>query len=376
MRVLLAAGGTGGHINPALAIAEIVKKRVPNAEFLFAGTPNGMESELIPKAGYNFAEIKVSGFQRKLTPKNIKRNVDAVGHLLTADRRSGEIIKGFQPDIVIGTGGYVSGPILRKAAKMGIPTVIHEANAFPGVTTKILSKLVDRVMLTVEEAKEYLDKTVQWEVTGLPVRSGITKKTKAEARRELGFDDNLCILSFGGSLGAGKINETMCDVIEWHTKNALEINHIHGFGGNGKATADRKGFVETLEENGVDIKSKRLKISEYIHDMPTCMAAADLVICRSGASTLAELEAAGKASILIPSPIVAGNHQFYNAKVLEKAGGAVLIEQKDVTSDLMISTIKDFYEQPNHLKTMSKNTAALNIPDVDERIMRIIRSVL
>ena len=177
MKVLIAGGGTGGHINPALAIASIIKEHEPNAEFLFAGTPSGMEAKLIPDAGYNFASIKVKGFQRKITLKNIKRNCDAVLCLFTSDKRVGEIIKDFNPDIAIGTGGYVSGPIIRKAAKLGIPTAIHEANAYPGVTTKLLSKEVDKVMLTVEDAVKYMDKNIDYVVTGLPVREGIAKKT-------------------------------------------------------------------------------------------------------------------------------------------------------------------------------------------------------
>ena len=205
MKVLLAGGGTGGHINPALAIASIIKERRPDAEFLFAGTPNGMEARLIPEAGYNFAPIKSAGFQRKVTLKNIKRNCQALYYLAASGPRAKAIIKEFQPDIAIGTGGYVSGPIIRMAAKMGVATAIHEQNAYPGVTNKLLAKEVDKVMLTVKEALDYMDNGVNYTITGLPVRKGIALKSKFQARRELGFDNELCILSFGGSLGAGCI---------------------------------------------------------------------------------------------------------------------------------------------------------------------------
>ena len=370
MKVLLAGGGTGGHINPALAIASIIKEHRPDTEFLFAGTPNGMEARLIPEAGYKFVPIKVAGFQRKITLKNIKRNCQALCYLATSGSRARQIIKDFKPDIAIGTGGYVSGPIIRMAAKMGVATAIHEQNAYPGVTNKILAKEVDKVMLTVKEALDYMDKNVNYTITGLPVREGITSKTKSQARAELGFDNEMCILSFGGSLGAGCINDTMSAVIEWHTKNNLKINHIHGYGGMGKNT-----FPSEMMQKGIPLKSNRLRITEYINDMDKCLAAADLVICRAGASTLAELEAAGKASILIPSPIVAGNHQFHNANVLGKANAAIVYEQKNVTNELMIKTISEFYNNRQKLEIMSVNAAELAVRDTNDRIYSVVEEL-
>lgn len=368
MRVLLAGGGTGGHINPALAIADIIKTKYPDAEFLFAGTPNGMEAKLVPQAGYKLETIKIAGFQRKISLENIKRNIQAAAYLASSGRRATEIVKNFNPDIAIGTGGYVAGPVIRKAARLGVPSAIHEQNAFPGVTNKLLSKEVDHVMLTVIEALEYMEKDkFEYTVTGLPVRSDILKITKAEARKKLGFDDEMCILSFGGSLGAGCINETMAETIKWHTKEGLKINHIHGYGGMGKDT-----FPQEMEKAGISLKSNRLRITEYINDMDVCLAAADLVICRAGASTLAELEAAGKASILIPSPIVAGNHQFHNANVLGKAGAAVVIEQKDVTSEKIKEHIRRLYENPDKLSVMSQSCAKLAVTDTSERILGVV----
>lgn len=371
MKILLAGGGTGGHINPALAIAGIIKSHCPDAEFLFAGTPNGMEAKLVPQAGYPLASIKVAGFQRKLTLNNIGRNAKAVWYLAGSGRRSKQIIKEFQPDIAIGTGGYVAGPIIRMAAKMGIPTAIHEQNAFPGVTNKLLAKEVDHVMLTVEEALKYFDPNIRYTVTGLPVRGALLQKTKAQARAELGFDDSFCILSFGGSLGAGCINDTMAEVLKWHTSKGLNINHIHGYGGMGKDT-----FPQKMQEYGIPMKNSRVRITEYINDMDTCMAAADLVVCRSGASVLAELEALGKPSILIPSPIVTGNHQFHNANVLGKAGAAMVIEQKNVTWEDIISRIEGLYQDRPKLQSMAQNAASLAVKDTDERIWKVVELLL
>ena len=219
MKVLIACGGTGGHINPGLAIADIIKSRYPDAEFLFAGTPKGMESKLVPKAGYRIETIKVAGFQRKISVENIGRNFKAAAYLVTSGKRAKQIIREFQPDIAVGTGGYAAGPVIRMAAKMGIPTAIHEQNAYPGVTNKLLSKVVDHVMLTVEEALKFMDKSkFEYTVTGLPVRSNINANplSKQDARKKLGFNDDFTILSFGGSLGAGCINETMSEGIKWH----------------------------------------------------------------------------------------------------------------------------------------------------------------
>ena len=368
MRVLMACGGTGGHINPALAIADIIKTAYPDAEFLFAGTPKGMEAKLVPQAGYNLETIKVAGFQRRLSLKNVGRNVKAAAYLAASGKRAKQIIEGFKPDIAIGTGGYAAGPVIRKAAKMGIPTAIHEQNAYPGVTNRLLSKEADYVMLTVIEALDYMEKdSFEYSVTGLPVRSSITAVSRSEARRKLGLDDGFTILSFGGSLGAGCINETMTAAIKWHVGKKLNINHIHGYGGMGKDS-----FPQAMKEAGIPLKSDRLRITEYINDMDICLAAADLVICRSGASTLAELEAAGKASILIPSPVVAGNHQYHNAMVLGKAGAAVVIEQKDATDEKVINTIESLYNDRDRLAVMSESAAKLHLKDTPQRILDVV----
>lgn len=373
LRVLLAGGGTAGHINPALAIASIIKDHCPDAEFLFAGTPTGMESRLIPKAGYDFAPIKVSGFQRKLTPKNIVRNVKTVAYLTTAGHRAKQIIDGFKPDLVIGTGGYVSGPIVLKASQMGIKTAIHEQNAFPGMTTKILAKHVDTVMLTVEEAAEYLEKDIKYTVTGLPVRKGFSSMTREEARLALNIPEgNMCILSTGGSLGAGRINETVAELMEWEVKNSVPVTHIHSYGRMGKDT-----FLPDLAARGVDYENDpKIQAKEYIDNMSVCMAAADLVISRSGANALSELEATGRASILIPSPNVAGNHQYHNAMVLGKAGAAVVIEEKNLTGQVLIDNVNDLCRDKERLDRFAQRAASLYVPDTPDRVYKALEELI
>ncbi|MBQ8569776.1 MAG: UDP-N-acetylglucosamine--N-acetylmuramyl-(pentapeptide) pyrophosphoryl-undecaprenol N-acetylglucosamine transferase [Oscillospiraceae bacterium] len=372
LKVLLAGGGTAGHINPALAIASIIKDHAPDTKFLYAGTPNGMESRLVPMEGIDFAPIKVSGFQRRLSVKNIGRNIRAAAYLTTAGHRAKQIIKGFEPDIVIGTGGYVSGPIVMQAAKMKIPTLIHEQNAYPGVTTRILSKKVNKVMLTVPEALEYLDKNIDYTVTGLPVRKGFTNSvSREEAKKQLGFDNGMCILSWGGSLGAGAINDIASALIRYEQENNLEINHIHSYGKMGHDT-----FEKGLSDNGVDLKSSRLSVKEYIHNMDICTAAADLIICRSGASAISELQAMGRASILVPSPVVAGNHQYHNAMVLGKAGAAVVIEQKDLDIDKVIEKVTELYNAPEKLDSLAQKAGELYIKDTPDRIWSAVEALI
>lgn len=372
LRVLLAGGGTAGHVNPALAIAEIIKEKHPDTQFCFAGTPDGLEASIIPKEGYDFKPIKIKGFQRKISLENIKRNIKAISYLTMSGHRSRQIIKEFNPDIVIGTGGYVSGPIVRTAAKMGIKTAIHEANAFPGVTTKILSRYVDKVMLTVKETAKYLDDNVKSTVTGLPVRKGFGGISREEAREKLGIPkDEICILSTGGSLGARVINEAVAKLFKWYQENDIKINHIHSYG----KYQGYKNYPDTLKADGVDLNDKRIRLSEYV-DMPVCMAAADLVISRCGANSLTELEAIGRGSILIPSPNVAENHQYYNGMVLDKAGAGICIEQKDFSADWLINKVNEFYNNKENLNTLSENAAKLYINDTPERVYGVLSPLI
>ncbi len=374
LKVILSGGGTAGHVNPAIAIYETIKKKHPDAEFLYVGTPNGIEKTLVEKEGIKFVSMEVAGFQRKMNLNNIKRNAVATKYFLESGHKAKKIIDDFKPDIVIGTGGYACEPIVHKAAAMGIKTVIHEQNAFPGVTTKILSKKADKVMLTVERAKEYIKDQDKCVVTGLPVRHGfVDRLSKVEAKKALGLPtDQLCILSTGGSLGAGRINETVSDLIAWYCKNNIKISHIHSYGKNGRGS-----FAASLKTNGVNLaEHPDFIVKEYIDNMSTCMEAADLIISRCGAGALTEIEAVGCGSILVPSPIVAENHQFYNGKVLSDGGAAIMFEQKDLTSELLIKTVSDLINNPTKLEELSENAAKLYIKDTPDRVGAVIEEVL
>lgn len=368
MRILFACGGTAGHINPALAVAEAIRAEDRDAAILFAGNPQGMEASLVPKAGYDFAPIEVQGFQRQPSLANLKRNLRAAGYLITSSGKAKRIIAGFRPDVVMGTGGYVSGPVVRQAAKMGIKTLTHEQNAFPGVTTKLLTRYVDTVLLAVPEAREHLPAGPKFAVTGNPVRSEFIFSDRREAREALGVGERICLLSFGGSLGAQRINEAISDVMAAFHKTG-EIHHIHATGQYGTEL-----FPRLLRERGVDwTGNPHYDIREYIHDIPRCFAAADLVICRAGALSISELQAAGRASVLIPSPNVAENHQFHNAMVLQRQDAAVVIEEKNLTGSKLVETVRGLIETPGRLEALGKNAAHMAILDAGQRICREIR---
>lgn len=369
MKYIFAAGGTGGHINPALAAAGELRERYPETQILFIGTKDKMEAQLVPKAGFDFKTISISGFQRKISIKNLFRNIATLWRLVNCGRAVRKILKEFKPDVVIGFGGYVSGPVVRAAAKMGIKTAIHEQNAFPGVTNKMLAKQVDAVMITVPKAQEYLECKNTPIVTGLPVRGEILRADRDFARAELGIDNKPLILSFGGSLGAKTINESMVHVISsLYADN--KCNFIHAYGQYGKWVPDK------LRENGVDIsKADNLIVNEYIHNMDKCLAAADIVICRSGASTLAELEASGRASILIPSPNVAENHQFHNAMTLVNANAARVIEEKDLTNEKLLETVKELLNNDILREEMGRNAKKLSVSDAQKQICDVIISL-
>ena len=371
MRVLIAAGGTAGHINPALAIAGALRAARPDAEIHFAGRREGMEFGLVREAGYPFHHIEVNGIQRRLTPQNVVRNLQAIWHLALSGPRAKAILKEVRPDLVIGCGGYVSGPVVRCAARMGIHTAIHEQNAFPGVTNKLLARDVDVVFAAVPAAVEKLgapDKTL---VVGNPVRPEIFTQNRAEERARLAAGDKTVILSFGGSLGARRINEVVADLVAWEQKtHPHAILHLHATGSRGvelfRQLGQQKGFAP-----GQD-----LVVSEYIRNMPQLLAAADLVISRAGALTLAELQAAGRASILIPSPNVAENHQYYNALELQRAGAALVIEEKNLTGEGLIQAVESLLAEPGRLEVMGKMARAMAEPEslnkITARLLRLV----
>lgn len=370
VKVLLAGGGTAGHINPALAIAGYIKNKRNDAEFLFIGNRGGMEQRLVPQAGFDIKSITISGFKRSFSPKSMLENVKTVSRTFTSSREAKKIIAEFKPDICIGTGGYVSGPVIRTAAKMGIPCIIHEQNAYPGITNKMLAKSVKKVMLAVPDAKKYFDKNVDFVITGNPVRQEILTAKKEESRKELGLDNRPVVLSFGGSLGARKINEAVADLV---ARSGIDgrYQHIHAYGSYGD------WFPQLVEEKGTDIADcSNLDIRPYIDNMPTCMAAADLVICRAGAITLSEIQAMGKPAILIPSPNVAENHQYHNAMALVNAGAADIIEEKDLTGAALMRKTDKMLLNPEKLEKYSENSRKMAITDANERIYSVVKKVL
>lgn len=367
MRILFATGGTAGHINPALAVATYIRETQKDAEILFIGTADHMEARLVPNAGFDFKTIAISGFRRSFSPKAIIYNIKTVFRLITSSSASKKIIKQFNPDVVVGFGGYVSGPVLQSAVKMGIPTCIHEQNAFPGITNKTLAKQVDKVMLTVEDAKKHLEPKNEITVTGLPVRGELLKADRDMARAQLGIPDNkYLVLSFGGSLGAKPLNEAMYDILI-NSANTGKYCHIHSVGTNGGEYLDK-----FANDGFVDGKKGSVEVRQYIDNMDVCMAAADLVIGRAGASSLSEIEAMGKASILIPSPYVAENHQFHNAMALVNRDAGFVLEEKDLTSEKLSQMIDELLSDSAKLKQVEQNARNMAIIDSRERIASII----
>lgn len=366
MRLVLTGGGTAGHINPALAIANYFCEKEPGCEVLFIGTKEGLETGLVPRSGYPIEYIKIHGFARSLDMKNLRNIAEIPGALHAAKK----ILKKFKPDAVIGTGGYVCGPVLYAAAQMKIPTLVHESNAFPGVTTRILAGKVDTVALGVEDAKKYLPKAKNILVTGTPLRTSLLETDAGAARQKLGLDERPFLIIFGGSLGARDFNRT---VVDWISQRAAEGKYqiLMGTGKNNHYDEVMARFVE----NGIDLGTlPHVKVCEYIYEMDVAMAAADLVISRAGASTLCELTALGKASILVPSPYVTGNHQEHNARAVERGGGAEVILEKDFTPEKLEQVVSGLARNPELLKGMQKNAAKMGHIDALEVLYKEMKS--
>ncbi len=370
MHILFAGGGTAGHVNPALSVADYIKKNYNDVRISYIGTKKGIESRLVPAEGYDFYTINASGFQRKLSLNSLKRNIVAVYDAISGSQKARRLLKELKPDVVVGTGGYVSGPVLSQAAKLGIRTAIHEQNAYPGITTKMLIPMVDKVMLAMPDAKKRLKKDREYIITGNPIRETVTFADRDCARHKLGLGDKKLVLSFGGSLGARAINNaaiTLC-------KHAIKKNDFYLYHATGRV--NYKDFINRFEEVGYNENIPNVKILEYIDNMDELMAAADLVICRAGAITLGELQACGKASILIPSPYVAENHQYFNALTLKNNGAAELIEEKDLTGDIMLKTVLELLEDDEKLSDMMKNAKKSAILDSNKKIADVIIGLL
>ncbi len=365
MKVVLSGGGTAGHINPALSIAKKILQKEPEAQILFVGTPGGMENRLVTKEGFAIRHVEIKGFQRKLTLQNLKTAVLA----FTSISKAKKILKEFRPDVVIGTGGYVSWPVLKAASSMNIPTLIHEQNALPGLTTQRLSKVVNTVCISFAESREKLpckaDKTV---LCGNPTNPAMASISRGRSRSQLGVTGPY-LLSFGGSLGAGVINSTVFELAKNYSSKK-PVFHTHAFG-----QREYEMYANKEEKEGI-CRFGNVKFTDYIYDMPRQLAAADLVICRAGAITLAELALTGTPAILIPSPNVTDNHQYKNALVYHEKGAAVLIEEKDLTVEKLMDTVSDILTSPERLRQMSENMKALSHPDALENIWIEIQKII
>ena len=371
MRVLFACGGTGGHINPAIASAKTLKERKPDAEILFAGAEGGMETRLVPDAGFSIKTVPVEGFHRGLKGSSIKGNFRAVKKLLRALRMAEKLVREFKPDVVMGTGGYACYPVLRAASKLKIPTLIHESNAYPGLATRMLSQKLTRVMVNFPETARYLKRKDNIAVVGTPVREDMIFQDRAEARRELGLDDAPLLVSFWGSQGAREMNKMMADFISLEAKGECKFCHIHACGKYGY-----RWMPQMLEEMGVNKENTpKFELREYIYDMARVMSAADLIMCRGGASTLSELMALAKPAIIVPSPNVADNHQEKNARVLGNVGGAVVLLERECSGKLLYEEACRLLENPQKRAEMSEKLSKIAVLDATDRIYREITAL-
>ncbi len=371
MRVLFTCGGTAGHVNPALALAKQMIERNEDCEILFVGADGGMECNLIPREGFPIETVTITNFQRSLAPADIVHNLRTLYNMQKSKAQAKKILDRFQPDLVVGTGGYASYPVVNYGARRGIPTAVHESNAVPGLTTKALSKVVDCVMVGVTESRDHYANPEKVIVTGTPVRGDFFQYTRQEARSLLGItDDRPLLLSYWGSLGATVMNGQMVDVMEQEVAEGCPFHHIHG-AGRGYHT-----MVQSLGDHGISLEGTSIQLKEYIYDMPLVMAACDLVLCRGGASTLSEIAAIGKPSIIVPSPNVTANHQEKNARVLEGQGGAVVLLERELDGKKLYRRAKELLNQPAQREEMQRNLTAAAVTDASERIYTTLMALM
>lgn len=370
MRFVLTCGGTAGHINPALAIAGRLRELMPDCEILFIGAEGKMEMELVPREGYKIEALKITNISRGHSLEALKHNLDTLRNVAVSTHEAKRILREFKPDVVVGTGGYVCYPVLTAAHELGIPTAVHESNAVPGLTTKLLAERVDRVMVGFADSREAYHHPEKVEVTGTPVRGEFASYSKALAKRELGLDpDEPLVVSVWGSLGAAHMNKIMGELITLLDARR-EFRLIHSAG-----SMYFDGFMEKLEAAMPDFAKFGADVRKYIYDMPRVMAAADLILCRAGASTLSELAYMGKPVIIVPSPNVTNNHQEKNARVLEKAGGAKVFLEGEFDAQSLLDTVRELLGDEGKLSEMSEAMRSLAVPGATDRICDIILSL-
>jgi len=368
MNVIFTCGGTGGHINPAIAVANIWKERHPDSKILFIGGRGNMEEELVPKAGYPLEVLPAFGLERSVSPSAFKNNYRAVKSVLSAVRKCKKIIREFDADVVVGTGGYASFPALRAARQMKIPTCVHEANAMPGLTTRMAAKWATKVLVCFPESAKHYPHPEKVEVVGMPVRREFIYTQKADARKELGLDDKPLVVSAFGSQGAKAMNELTAKLFALEQKNGFPFRHIHAVGSYGWSW-----MPDRVKEQGVDLeKCPAIQMQEYIYNMPTIMAAADLIISRAGASSCSEIAASGTPCVLIPSPNVTDNHQEKNARAMEAQGGAVVLLERDATPEGLYGQITGLLADTEKYNAMRKALYGISVPDSAERVCAVM----
>jgi len=369
MNVIFTCGGTGGHINPAIAVANMWKEHHPDSKILFIGATGHMEEKLVPKAGFELRTFPASGMCRKLNFDGIKKNVKAVTDLLSAIRGCKKIYKEFKPDIIVGTGGYASFPALKAGKDMGIPTCVHEANAMPGLTTRMAAAWANKVMICFEESARHYKKPEKCIAVGMPVRKEFIFADKEAARKELGLDERPVILSTFGSQGAKMMNLAVADLMKLEQDAGYPYQHIHGVGSFGW-----EWFPDKLKELGVD--ESRFDIREYIYNMPTVMAAADVILSRAGASACNEIAASGTPCVLIPSPNVTDNHQEKNARAIAQRGGAVVMLEKDCTAQALLEQVQQILADKEKYNAMCTAMRGSCVLDSAERICDIMEELI
>lgn len=362
-KIIIAGGGTGGHIYPAIAIANAINRDFPNVKVIFVGTNKGLERELVPKAGFQLKKIRVRGFQRRLSLDTLK----SLKEMFLGIWDSLKIIKEEKPDLVIGTGGYVAGPVVFVASMLHIPSIIHEQNVKPGVTNRILSKFVDKIAISYDDSKKYFprEKII---LTGNPVRDQISSADKETALKKFKLSPDIpVVFSFGGSQGAAKLNDAISNIIEQiKDKKTFQLIHITG-------KQNYSNFKKLMRNKGIPIDGLgHIKIEPYIYDMQDAYAASDLVISRAGAITISEITTCGKPAILIPLPTAAGNHQEYNARLLEENGAAKILDNKDLTGKNLMHIIEKIILDKKQLESMAKASRELQNPHALNKIINEI----
>lgn len=370
MKVIIAAAGTGGHINPGIAIANKIKQEEPNSEIVFIGTKRGIENDLVPRAGYELKTIEAYGLSKKINTTNIKNNIKTIKSIRIARK----IIREFKPDIVIGTGGYICGPVIIAANKENIPTILHESNAFPGLAVKLLANRVNAILVGFEEAKNNLKKSKNVVVTGTPTKIhnlNLSFSQKSELKKKIGLKPDIpMVLVFGGSQGAKRINDVILKIIIDKINTDYQILWAPG-------PKNYDAIKTELENKNISINNiNNIKIVPYIYNMEEAINCADLLVCRSGAITITEVAKIGKPAIFVPLPNVSNNHQQKNAEVLEKIGAAKIISDLEITAENLNNMIKNIISEPEKMENMGRKAQMIDVPEVEQKIYSEIKKIV